>query len=91
MPRFTSEEAKEKWLAACAATRERKLKAKKAKPVELTSGFQDDSTHADRPRHRVVNTPSNGIIGALEEIDSKIAALQLVRKNLLHAHELVTA
>lgn len=95
MPRFTSPEQKEAWLAKCAATRAKNQKAKKAKPAELANGFQDQTTVGDVPRggHRVHNikTSSGGILGAVEEIDSKIAALQQVRKNLIHAHELVMA
>lgn len=94
MPRFRDEAHKQEWLAKCAVTRARNQKAKKARPAELANGFQDQTTVGDIPRgHRVQHTKAStgGIAGALDEIDSKIAALQQVRKTLVHAQELVSA
>ena len=74
MPRFTSPEAKAKWLASVRETRAAKKKTGQAEGRAVVNG--------SAPR-------SNGIAGAIEEIDSKIAALENVKKQLRHAQELV--
>ena len=91
MPKFETPEALQAWKEKCAATRARNQKLKQAKPVELSNGFQDETTTKKGRPLFYEKKPSHGILGAVEEIDSKIAALNLVRKNLLHAHELVSA
>ena len=73
MPRFTSPEAKEKWLASTRATRA----AKKAGQAEGRAIVREST-----PR-------GSGINGVIEEIDSKIAALENLKKQLRHAQELV--
>lgn len=93
MPTFRDEAHKQEWLAKCAATRARNQKAKQLKPVNIANGFQDETTKGERRHGRPprVKSSTSGILGAVEEIDSKIAALQQVRKALIHAHELVNA
>jgi len=94
MPKFTSDEAKQAWVEKCAATRLSNQRAKQAKPIEIANAFQDETTGTKtlgRPRLNGYTPKSGGILGAIEEIDSKIAALQMVRRNLIHSHELVSA
>ena len=76
MPRFTSPEAKEKWLASVRATRA----AKRGATVTVSDFARSVPSQRER---------SGGIAGAIEEIDSKIAALENVKKNLIHAQQLV--
>ncbi len=68
MPRFTSEEARQKWMESATATREAKKAAKAGTVQPVIKG---------------------GIDGAIEEIDSKIAALENCKRQLLHAASLV--
>jgi hypothetical protein len=78
MPRFRDEAHKQEWLAKCAATRLANHKKKGIAVAHIESREEFQKSHG-----------SGGIAGALDEIDSKIAALQQVRKNLVHAQELV--
>ena len=80
MPKFKTEEDRLAWKEKCRMTREANQK-KKGTAVAHT-----ESREEFRKSHGV-----GGIAGALDEIDSKIAALQQVRKTLLHAQELVMA
>jgi len=83
MPRFTSPEAKEKWLASTRATRA----AKKAGQAE---GRAANESPLDKVGFTTLRSRNaGGIDGAIEEIDSKIAALENVKKHLRHAQELV--
>jgi|CXWL01.1.fsa_nt_gi hypothetical protein len=77
MPRFKTEEGKQRWLASMAARRGKTLK-KKTAAIEL-----DGSVSMKR------NGSGAGIAGALEEIESKITALEQVKRNLLQAQQLV--
>lgn len=77
MPRFTTEAGKQRWLAAMAARRGSTNPRKAGRSSDRTS---------PSPRS---SSPSGGIAGALEEIESKIAALEQVKRALLQAQELV--
>lgn len=77
MPRFKTPEAEQRWRAAMAARRGKPLK-KQTAAIEL-----DGSVSLKR------SGSGAGIAGAIEEIEQKIAALEQVKRNLLHAQELV--
>lgn len=71
MPKFTSEEAKQDWVAKIRATRARN-KGQKGAAQAMPAG-----------------RGTGGIAAALEEIESKITALELVKRNLMQAQQLV--
>lgn len=73
MPRFKSEESRQQWMESRRAT----MAAKKAGQAEGRAIVREST-----PR-------GSGINGVIEEIDSKIAALENLKKQLRHAQELV--
>lgn len=75
MPRFHSEEAKQEWLKKCAATRAATRAEKRGeRPVKVNSSA-------------VIN--GSALSAAIEEIESKIAALTKCKMALLDAQALV--
>lgn len=71
MPKFTSEEARQAWVAKIRATRARNKGQKGQAPAAgIVRG-------------------AGGIAAAIEEIESKITALEQVKRNLLQAQQLV--
>ena len=77
MPRFKTEEGKQRWLASMAARRGTKRATKK------TATMTETGSVAMRP------TQSGGIAGAIDEIEQKIAALQQMKVRLEEAQALV--
>lgn len=98
MPKFESEEALQAWRDKCAKTRAENKKRQMPKPAELDIGFQDQTTEKKRgrpPKSLVTAAPEPPSpvvnLGAVEEIDSMITALTLVRDILIHTRGLVSA
>jgi hypothetical protein len=97
MPRFTSEEQKQNWLAACAKTRAENKNQKAKSSSELAIGFQDQTTERKQgrppkdtaPTVRTVQEVVN--LGNVEEIDSVIQVLTLARNIIVYARGLVSA
>lgn len=73
MPRFKTDEAEARWRAAISRARKKQVAV-----------VQEDGSVAMR-----TSGSSSAIVNALEEIDSKIAALQSARQALMRADELV--
>ena len=76
MPRFKTEEGRQRWLAAMAVRRGTTRKKK-------TAAMTEDGAVTMKP------TRTGGIAGAIEEIEQKIAALQQMKRRLEEAQELV--
>jgi len=78
MPRFKTEEGKQRWLASMAARRVTSTKKK-------TAAIKEDGSVAMKRS----GSGGGGIAGAIEEIESKIAALEQAKRSLLQAQQLV--
>lgn len=77
MPRFNSPEAEQRWRDAMAARRGKTRKKK-------TAAMQEDGSVAMK-----AGRSGGGIADAIEEIESKITALEQVKRSLLQAQQLV--
>lgn len=77
MPRFTTEEGKQRWLAAMAKRR--------GSTNPRKAGRSSDSA-SPAPRS---SAPSGGIAGAIEEIEQQISVLEQVKRQLEQAQTLV--